>query len=173
MVIFYDVTRRLLDDRATLVRQGQTPKFTDIRHFFYECRNAFLRENPQLTEIDSTCKKERRKELEKEGRIKPQETRVGIDDVTQSVGGVGIPTPEPDPFDEWFEEDDAATNDDEATEFSDELDLIDWGEEGFDELPIPDEKLVIRTVIEKLTEQLKKLENNGHSDADSKGESHA
>jgi hypothetical protein len=55
-VIFYDVTRRLLNERATLVRQGQTPPFTDIRHFFYECRYVFLRENPQLTEIDSGSK---------------------------------------------------------------------------------------------------------------------
>jgi hypothetical protein len=56
MVLFYDVTRRLLNQRWDLVKQGQTPTFTDIRHFFYECRNVFLRENPQLNEIDSTSK---------------------------------------------------------------------------------------------------------------------
>jgi len=56
MVIFYDVTRRLMDQRADIVRQGLLPKYTDIRHFFYECRNVFLRENPQLNEIDSTSK---------------------------------------------------------------------------------------------------------------------
>jgi hypothetical protein len=56
MVIFYDVTRRLLNQRLELARQGQLPPFTDIRHFFYECRNVFLRENPQLTEIDSKSK---------------------------------------------------------------------------------------------------------------------
>lgn len=55
-VIFYDVTRRLLNQRLELVRQRQTPPFTDIRHLFYECRNLFLRENPQLTKIDSKSK---------------------------------------------------------------------------------------------------------------------
>ena len=56
MVIFYDVTRRLLDERLEMVKRGETPPFTDIRHFFYECRNKFLRENPELTEIDSKSK---------------------------------------------------------------------------------------------------------------------
>lgn len=52
-VIFYDVTRRLLNLRLDLVEKGETPPFTDMRHFFYECRNLFLRENPQFNAPDS------------------------------------------------------------------------------------------------------------------------
>lgn len=39
-----------------IYKEGNTPPFTDIRHFFYECRNKFLRQNPQFDEIDSTSK---------------------------------------------------------------------------------------------------------------------
>jgi len=56
VTLFYDLTRRLLEERLSLVRQGTTPNFTDIRHFFYECRNKFLRDNPHLKEIDSKSK---------------------------------------------------------------------------------------------------------------------
>jgi hypothetical protein len=56
MTIFYDVTRRLLDERLAIVRAGGTPSYTDLRHFFYECRNKFLRENKQFTKPDSTAK---------------------------------------------------------------------------------------------------------------------
>ncbi|NVM56928.1 MAG: hypothetical protein HWN51_02245 [Desulfobacterales bacterium] len=52
-VIFYDVTRRLLNLRLDLVEKGETPPFTDMRHLFYECRNLFLRENPQFNAPDS------------------------------------------------------------------------------------------------------------------------
>jgi hypothetical protein len=53
----------------------------------------------------------------------------------------------------------ACGNDAEATKFSEELDQIDWGEEEFDRLPIPDEKEVIRTVINRLQKWLEKLES--------------
>lgn len=52
-VLFYDTTRRLLNVRLDQLRQGTTPKWSDIRHFFYECRNKFLRENPSLLEPDT------------------------------------------------------------------------------------------------------------------------
>jgi hypothetical protein len=67
---------------------------------------------------------------------------------------------------------DAASTDEEAQAFEEELGQFDWGEEEFDKITVPDEKQVIRAVIEKLTERLKKLENNGHNDADSEGGSH-
>lgn len=51
-VPFFDFTRRLLRERLQLMEMGQTPTWTDIRHFFYECRNRFLRENPQLNDIE-------------------------------------------------------------------------------------------------------------------------
>jgi 5S rRNA maturation endonuclease (ribonuclease M5) len=50
--IFCDVTRRLLNERLELIHKGFTPKWTDIRHFFYECRNVFLRENPKFDAPD-------------------------------------------------------------------------------------------------------------------------
>lgn len=53
---FYDVTRRLLKERLTAFKSGASPPFTDLRHFFYECRNKFLRENPSLSEVDSKAK---------------------------------------------------------------------------------------------------------------------
>jgi hypothetical protein len=53
---FYDVTRRLLNERVESVKQGRTFPFTDLRHFYYECRNKFLRENPQLNEPDVESK---------------------------------------------------------------------------------------------------------------------
>lgn len=53
MVIFYDVTRRLLQQRLNTVQTGGVPTWTDLRHFFYECRLVFLRENPTLSEPDS------------------------------------------------------------------------------------------------------------------------
>ena len=56
MTVFYNITRRLLDEKLAIVRGGAVPKFTDLRHFFYECRNKFLRENPQFTEIDGKNK---------------------------------------------------------------------------------------------------------------------
>ena len=56
MTVFYSVTRRLLDEKWAIVKSGAVPKFTDLRHFFYECRNKFLRENPQFTEIDGKDK---------------------------------------------------------------------------------------------------------------------
>lgn len=54
---FYNVTRRLLEERLVMVQQGQTPPFTDVRHLFYEARNKFLRENPEFIEIDSKAKR--------------------------------------------------------------------------------------------------------------------
>jgi len=54
--VFNQVTRRLLEDRLNLRRQGTTPTWTDMRHLFYECRNRYLRENPERLEIDSTSK---------------------------------------------------------------------------------------------------------------------
>lgn len=56
MVIFYDVTRRLLQQRLKTVQTGGVPTWTDLRHFFYECRLIFLRENPTLSEPDSTAR---------------------------------------------------------------------------------------------------------------------
>lgn len=53
---FFKLTRKLLEERLTLLRQEETPTWTDIRHFFYECRNKYLRENPERLEIDSTSK---------------------------------------------------------------------------------------------------------------------
>lgn len=49
---FYQVMRRLLNQRWDRVKQGKAPKETDIRHFFYEIRNKTLRENPEMDEID-------------------------------------------------------------------------------------------------------------------------
>jgi hypothetical protein len=68
---------------------------------------------------------------------------------------------------------DAAESDEEAKTFDEELGQFDCGEEEFDKLPIPDEKDVIRKVIDELQKRLEKLEsegstdNNGHDDADS------
>ncbi len=56
MVKFYDVTRRLLQQRLKTVQTGGVPTWTDLRHFFYECRLVFLRENPTLSEPDSKAK---------------------------------------------------------------------------------------------------------------------
>ena len=52
----YQVTRRLLEGRLNLLRQGTTPTWTDMRHLFYECRTRYLRENPDRLEIDSESK---------------------------------------------------------------------------------------------------------------------
>ncbi|TET28336.1 MAG: hypothetical protein E3J73_01075 [Candidatus Bathyarchaeum sp.] len=56
---FYNVTRRLLQERLTNFLSGKPNKETDIRHFFYECRNKYLRENPDRSEVDSNSKKDR------------------------------------------------------------------------------------------------------------------
>jgi hypothetical protein len=53
---FYNLTRRLLEERIAILRQGETPTWTDIRHFFYECRNKYLKENPERLEVDTTSK---------------------------------------------------------------------------------------------------------------------
>lgn len=53
---FYVLTRRLLEERLELLRKGETPSETTIRHFFYECRVTYLRENPERLEIDSNSK---------------------------------------------------------------------------------------------------------------------
>ena len=53
---FYNLTRRLLEERIAILRQGETPTWTDIRHFFYECRNKYLKENPERLEVDTTAK---------------------------------------------------------------------------------------------------------------------
>lgn len=58
-----------------------------------------------------------------------------------------------------------AENDPEAEEFESELDEIDWGQDQFPTLTVPDERDVIRTTISRLQERLAKLENNGHNDA--------
>lgn len=55
-VVFYDVTRRLLEERLKTLKQGEKPSWTDMRHLFYECRNKYLRENPDRLEIDSKSK---------------------------------------------------------------------------------------------------------------------
>jgi hypothetical protein len=41
-----------LDERLEAVKRGELPESTDLRHFFYMCRNMFLRENPGLSEVD-------------------------------------------------------------------------------------------------------------------------
>ncbi|MGA3110879.1 MAG: hypothetical protein ABSE15_02460 [Candidatus Bathyarchaeia archaeon] len=53
MVKFNTLTKQLLDERLQLAQSGTTPQWTDVRHFFYQCRNKFLRDNPTLTEIDT------------------------------------------------------------------------------------------------------------------------
>lgn len=53
---FYDLTRKLLNERLAAVLSGATPKFSDLRHLFYECRVKFLKENPDLSEPDSEAK---------------------------------------------------------------------------------------------------------------------
>ncbi len=45
---FNDVTKRLLAERLAHVKKGFLPPFSDMRHFFYECRNVLLRENPDM-----------------------------------------------------------------------------------------------------------------------------
>ena len=54
--IFYNTLRKLLDERLDQLRSGETPRFTDVRHLFYETRNRFLRENPDFDEPDSRAK---------------------------------------------------------------------------------------------------------------------
>jgi len=53
---FYNLTRKLLLERLELLRQNITSEFTDIRHLFYIYRNRFLREHPELNEVDSKSK---------------------------------------------------------------------------------------------------------------------
>lgn len=52
-VKFYDVTRELLDQRFDKVQNGGTPEYTDLRHFFYQCRRMFLHEYDEYDEPDS------------------------------------------------------------------------------------------------------------------------
>ena len=51
--IFCNVTRQLLQDRLDMVLAGETPIKIDMRHLFYEARNKFLHDNPQLMEPDN------------------------------------------------------------------------------------------------------------------------
>lgn len=65
---FFDLTRRLLQERLDLRLSDPTPRkvdryghfvsppFTDMRHLLYECRIKFLMENPDLSEPDSESK---------------------------------------------------------------------------------------------------------------------
>jgi len=39
-----------------MVLNDQTPRWADLRNFYYECRNVFLRENPDRLEIDTETK---------------------------------------------------------------------------------------------------------------------
>jgi hypothetical protein len=56
------------------------------------------------------------------------------------------------------EVDSEAENDEDAMDFEDSLNELDWGKEEFAKLTMPDEKDVIRTVINRLQERLAKLE---------------
>lgn len=53
---FYDTTRSILQERLELLRKETTPPWTDIRHFFYNCRFTFLAKYKDLEEPDSESK---------------------------------------------------------------------------------------------------------------------
>jgi len=56
--------------------------------------------------------------------------------------------------------DKSAEEDKEVKEFKDELDNFDWGKDEFEALEVPDEKDVIKAVIEKLQGRLEELEED-------------
>ena len=49
----WSFTRTLLDERLNTVLSGGTPRKADLRNFFYEVRNRFLKANPELMELDT------------------------------------------------------------------------------------------------------------------------
>jgi hypothetical protein len=53
---FYTFTRNILSERLQQIRDGLEPPRTDIRHFFYEVRNKFLRENPDYPTVEHGSK---------------------------------------------------------------------------------------------------------------------